>query len=79
MHATPPRIRRDSPLQPLQPLLSLSLSTSDQDDEIEVRRSIVGERRKRKKGMARFLIVTRMVEEVGKLGVSVEGKLTPVV
>lgn len=29
--------------------------------------------------MARFLIVTRMVEEVGKLGVSVEGKLTPVV
>lgn len=59
--------------------LSLSLSTSDQDEEIEVRRSIVGERRKRKKGMARFLIVTRMVEEVGKLGVSVEGKLTPVV
>lgn len=52
---------------------------SDQDDEIEVRRSIVGERRKRKKGTARFLIVTRMVEEVGKLGVSVEGKLTPVV
>lgn len=55
---------------------SLSLSTSDQDDEIEVRRSIVGER---EKGMVRFLIVTRMVEEVGKLGVSVEGKLTPVV